>query len=301
MVIYSQIFPLITKLIMQIKKTNLTKNQQNHYTRIQLICSIIIEKGLPTIRTFLRRADACQKLGEYAQAIDDYTLSLTNAQSKFPILLKRASCYQLLGEIDLCIRDYDTYLKRFPADLSVVDLRANALFSNKDYELAAEDFSLLLHASPSSLLFYSRGRCHSELFLFQKAIDDFSCALSQTPEKSIIFYHRSKCYGELGLSYHALSDISKSLIANPSRLKFRIERTHILYELQQYDLAIDDCNYIQQLLGSEGRIPTSDFFIFRSNCYKNLGRHKKAVADECTYVTLKAAEVDNERDSQKTC
>ncbi len=75
----------------------------------------------------------------------------------------------------------------------------------------------------------------------QRALKDFSSAISYDAESDRGYANRGLCCRVLKKHERALQDFNQALQINPSRPDSYFGRAQTCYDMQQYDQALEDC------------------------------------------------------------
>lgn len=133
--------------------------------------------------------------------------------------LVRAAAYNRSGEFDSGLADANAALALKPADV-YAQIARGALYANKG--MAAEataDFESALEQEPSNT-FALLGLGDAEMLAnqFDKAIDEYSLAITTHPEFIQAYLHRAKVYGRKGRCDLAAKDEDQVLKRDPANI-----------------------------------------------------------------------------------
>jgi putative GTP pyrophosphokinase len=124
-------------------------------------------------------------------------------------------------------------------------LRALESHSNQDLENAIALYGQLLgmrlDRKMRGLVYNHRGMAYFAMGSHQRALKDFSSAISYDPESDRGYANRGLCYRVLKKHERALQDFNQALQINPSRPDSYFGRAQTCYDMQQYDQALEDC------------------------------------------------------------
>ena len=124
-------------------------------------------------------------------------------------------------------------------------LRALESHSNHDLENAVALYGQLLgmrlDRKMRGLVYNHRGMAYFAMGSHQRALKDFSSAISYDPESDRGYANRGLCYRVLKRYERALQDFNQALQINPSRSDSYFGRAQTCYDMQQYDQALEDC------------------------------------------------------------
>lgn len=131
-----------------------------------------------------RRAEAFHRLGQFEQAIADYTRAYELDPSRCGPLLNRASLYGQTNQFKAALLDYDTLAERFP-EVNLYQNRGLLYFDMQDYEKALADMSRAVELEPERPGPWSnRAMLYLKLNQVEKARADYQKALEIDPTSS---------------------------------------------------------------------------------------------------------------------
>ncbi|MDR0550419.1 MAG: tetratricopeptide repeat protein [Spirochaetaceae bacterium] len=168
-----------------------------------------------------KRGDVYYKLGNYNNAVSDYTKALTVDENSRSILLSRADAYTALKEYDKAIDDYSLILKSDKKDDWAHALRGINHYLNGKYGKALSDLDDAIKYDGTFAIYYGwRGDVHSskgrDALLFgsgdyKKAAEDYTKALEIAPDEPDYYASRGKAYFFLKYYPRALRDFDEAI------------------------------------------------------------------------------------------
>ncbi len=96
-----------------------------------------------------RRARVYQRIPDFDQAIEEYSLAISFDPSDPDNFIERAYVYLLIDKEDLAIQDYSTALRLNPGDYKVAEYVGDYYYDHKLYERALYYYELFVTASPT--------------------------------------------------------------------------------------------------------------------------------------------------------
>ncbi|MBE0574606.1 MAG: tetratricopeptide repeat protein [Desulfuromonadales bacterium] len=124
-------------------------------------------------------------------------------------------------------------------------LRALEAHSNHELENAIDLYdqllSMQLDRKVRGLVYNHRGMAYFAMGHHQRALKDFSNAVTYDAESDRGYANRGLCYRVLKRSEKALQDFNQALKINPNRPESYFGRAQTYYDMQQFDLALADC------------------------------------------------------------
>jgi tetratricopeptide (TPR) repeat protein len=166
--------------------------EENNYSEANRYFTKALERQPNNLFAYLNKAIAQQALGEYKQAIEDYTKAL----ERNPILLGRAYCYGKIGEYKKAIEDYtnvillNPYHSNYAYYNRAVEYQRIEEFGKaiKDYTVWLDRYShhpLDTPVSKGAIVaisaYKNRGICHHNLKNYRKAIEDYNKVIEIDP------------------------------------------------------------------------------------------------------------------------
>jgi len=149
---------------------------------------------------YLNRGVAKAKLGDLADAIDDYTRSIELAPST-AAHIDRGDAYAHLRREEDALADFDTALEAEPHNVTALLGRANADYARKRLGASLDDYTRLIEVDPkNALAFFKRGNIHLDLKEYRQAFSDYSMSLQLDPNQPAVLYNRSIAGQRLGRS-----------------------------------------------------------------------------------------------------
>lgn len=158
------------------------------------------------------RADVYSRLGNYEQAVADYSAALALNTDDVDALHFRGRTYEQLGQSEKAQRDYhralaidpqlaETYLERGTHLGRIGNLRQSIVSLTEGIRLDSQN--------PAG--YFNRGISYFQLGEWEKAIEDFSAAIRLSPDEEDAYYWRGVSQEELGRVAEAISDYSHFL------------------------------------------------------------------------------------------
>ncbi len=257
-------------------------------------------------------------LNDVESAIDFYAKS-TSGENPVPFsFLKLGSLYNNLEKYFSTINTITRYFSLGENDKIAYAIRGYALMRNEKFSLALDDFSTYLEVDTTNIsIFYNRGICYQETGMPHEAISDFERVLKKTPFDPGTLYHmaelklkirdtvsalvmliriiqnpnqqlgilpykmRGNIYFELNRYDRALIDLNYILKAQPDNLEALNKRAMIYYQLLQFEDAVKDINNALVLNQDSGEL-----YYLRALCFVKMKRFNEACSDAIKAVNL---------------
>jgi tetratricopeptide (TPR) repeat protein len=144
-------------------------------------------------------------------------------------------------DYDRCIDECAALLNTYPRNVEILGLRSMCYLTlNRDNEALA-DLNVMAEVAPSnSRVFINRGSYWRRKQLLDKAIADYSLAISLDPKAHVAYTGRSACYSDKGDWLAALRDLNRAIDIQPGFCRNWICRGTIYYNNKSFSEAIND-------------------------------------------------------------
>jgi lipoprotein NlpI len=197
--------------------------------------------------------------------------------SSVPAGADKNDCLDLSGDaaIEACTRDINS--GRYKGhDLAVAYYNRGVEYDGKqDVDRAIADYSQAISIDPKYAVAYNnRGNMHSGKGDVGRAIADFSQAISLDPKYAMAYYNRGNSYSLNGDSDRAIADYSRAISIDPKYKKAYYNRGDEYDRIGNYDRAVADFN---QAIGLDPKYTKAYTARGRLNLYAGFG--DKALAD----------------------
>ena len=215
------------------------------------------------------------ELGEYQQAIDDYTLAITIEPGDSKIHYARGSAYAELGKYQPAIDDYTLAITIEPGDPTLHYARGFAYDELGEYQRAIDDYDQSIAINPVQAGSYiNRGFAYDKLGNYQQAIADYNQAIILDPSNDAAYINRGAAYSMLQEYQQAIDNYDQAISLDPDDPMTYFNRANAFYDLREYGQAIDNYNQAISL------DPTDmNTYYSRGRAYDGLGEHERAIAD----------------------
>lgn len=161
------------------------------------------------------RGRAFTYLGDYEQAMQDYSFVIDkNVKTPFPYL-RRGELYLKLNNLEKAVEDFNKSIS-IAGHPQAFYKRGLAYRKLGEFNLAIDDFTKTINYD---YYWYEsveyRGDCYNSLNNFEKAIEDYSLMLEDNiNNRDNILGKRAVCYIELGMMQDASQDVKEGLDFN---------------------------------------------------------------------------------------
>jgi tetratricopeptide (TPR) repeat protein len=176
--------------------------------------SSLIKKNKTYSDYYLGRGKCYDKMGETGRAMKDYTEAYNLESSNLEALIQRADLNKRLYKYVDAIADYKSYIRSYKenpdAYLQLADLR---LLNNRQLEEAIATMNEGLGVDALKKipdLYFKRGELLMQKNDWKNGIDDFSAAILYAPTHKLAFYDRGTCYLKLNRVSDAAADFESA-------------------------------------------------------------------------------------------
>jgi tetratricopeptide (TPR) repeat protein len=190
--------------------------------------------------------------------------------------------YAALGEYDQAIMNYTRAIELDPKEVSVYGDRGLAYARCKEYQQAIADYTRAIELEPKDAwTYYQRGSVYHELKEYEKAIVDFTQVIKLDPERVFPYRNRAWSY-RLNKEYEkAIADLSRAVELAPQDAQLYRDRGHVYVELEEYEKASADFSRAIELEPSD-----ADLYSSRGAVLLHIKAHEQAVADYTRAIEL---------------
>ena len=215
------------------------------------------------------RGIAKSKIGDYSDAIDDFTNAIKIDSNNSVIYTNSAFAKESLGDYQGAINDYNTAIEKDPDDSYAYYARGLSKEKLGNINGAKIDFTKAIEIDPNYESAYDhRGLLKGKTGDFAGAVSDFTKAIKINPNKADYFYNRglAKAYSED--FYSAIDDFSVSIKLDPFSGDSYTNRALSNLKLKNYVSTCSDFKKAVEL----GDYPRSWFLKNKKFCNKYLSR-----------------------------
>jgi tetratricopeptide (TPR) repeat protein len=144
----------------------------------------------------------------------DHTLKVTDYN--WPIYNNRGLAYSALGNYGQAIDDYSRAIEINPDDAKACNNRGVAYNGLSNYRQAIEDYSRAIEINPSYADAYNnRGTSYADLGNHRQAIEDYGRAIEIKPGYAEAYNNRGNAYNALGNHRQAIENYSRAIEIKP--------------------------------------------------------------------------------------
>jgi tetratricopeptide (TPR) repeat protein len=176
----------------------------------------IFDKNGLIAAIYNNRGNAYYNLGQYSQAISDYTRAIELNPEYAKAYCHRGVVYRKLGNLDQAISEYIKAIELNPKYAAAYNNRGNAYSDLGQYPKAICNFTRAIELNPKyAAAYYSRGVAYGNLGQYNQAISDYTRAIELDAKYAMAYNNRGNAYGRLGQYLQAISDFTRAIKLNP--------------------------------------------------------------------------------------
>lgn len=161
---------------------------------------------------YFQRGLAQVKMGEFEEAVSNFTSALnTDSSNTADIYGFRAGAYTSLGQYSNAIEDFTKSIELGPVTPCPYNSRGRVYLLQKNYELALQDFDRALEIAPGlSEAHVGRGNVFFHQENYEKALTELNLAIKNNPESVEAYNGRAEVNLVLNNTSAAIDDFFKA-------------------------------------------------------------------------------------------
>ena len=219
-------------------------------------------------QSYFQSGSAHDDLGNYDQAIQDYTEAIKIKPDKHEAYYNRGNAHAAQQNYEQAIQDYTEAIKIKPDKHEAYNNRGVAYYNQQNYEQAIQDYTEAIKIKPDYHEAYSnRGNAHAAQQNYEQAIQDYTEAIEITGEDANTLANLSQSLFLNNEDTKAISSIEKVLSLKP-------EGTDLLSEVWFYiyahikDRMPEAAEHLDQLIEKANGEPLSKGWNLQYNIKK---------------------------------
>lgn len=170
---------------------------------------IIVED--PDADTYYNRGNSRYSLKDFTGAKEDYAKAYMLDKNFLDALYSLACVKFDLGEYEDAIKDFTSVLKVSPDLSNIYTLRGAAYKALEKYPSALNDYNTAIFIEPSINTYYNRGVFFMDIKYYQEANSDFTKVLRADKNNAYGYFYRGASNLFLGKFLDAIEDFMKAL------------------------------------------------------------------------------------------
>ena len=155
------------------------------------------------------------ELGQYRDAIAEYTRAIEAEPSMIAAYLNRARAYERLRQLREAAADYASALQLDPQAADAYLGRGAMLLADGDPGRSVDDFNRAIQLQPSWIApYFNRGMAYLQLGYWAEADRDFTVVVGRSPQDAAAFLNRGRARAGAGMA-EAGADYDRALEIDP--------------------------------------------------------------------------------------
>lgn len=242
--------------------------------------------------SYINRGTIYMKQNQYDLAIADFTKSIGINPQETQSWLDRGLSHYQQGHNDLAISDCNKAAELNDKNWSAYFCLGSAFTAQEKYDLAITNFDKAIKNDPSqSVSYFSRGSVYDIQEKQDLAISDYTKAIELDPNFGIAYSSRGIIYAKQSKYDLAISDFSKAIENDHNNLDAYVWRGNAFADTKQFDLAIAD---YQKALTISGESKQSSYiYCVQGITYTKMGDFELAIASLQQGVALDSNDENN--------
>jgi tetratricopeptide (TPR) repeat protein len=183
-----------------------------------------------------------KQVGYWQNSITLYDHTLKVTENNGLIHNNRGFAYYVLGDYRQAVADYSSAITIKPDYVTAYHNRGIAYGALGDHRRAIADFNYAINLKPDySEAYNNRGKSYSALNDFHKALEDINKAITIKPEDATYYHNRGYVHFILGNPRQAMDDFSMAVRFKPDYADAYNSRGAVHYSTGNYRQAVEDC------------------------------------------------------------
>ena len=193
-------------------------------------------------RALMNRGVVYASLGQWDNAIDDYSKAITNDTKNIKAYYNRGVAYANLKQWDNAMADYSKAIEINPKYKDGYYNRGVVYATHGQWDKAIADFSEAIKIDPKNMkeAYYNRAVAYATLGDWYNAITDYSKVIGIDPDNTNAYSNRGIAYASLGQYYNSIKDYSRAIEIAPNNSKAWTNRGIAYATMGQLEKAIND-------------------------------------------------------------
>ncbi len=233
---------------------------------------------------YSERGRAYNAEGDFARAVDDFTVSLRHAPQDTTTLYRRGVAYWNAGDYERSVADFTTAIRLDPEDIDLYRERGDAYRAMDRLDQAMDDLNRVLSNNPDDAKARRyRGAVHERRGRHDLAVRDYTAAIRLAPQEAAAYLDRGVLHHEQSHYRLAVEDYSAALAIDANIASAYNNRCLANSELGLYDQAVADCSRAIHLGLANLHWPYKN----RANAYLEQGLYDRAIQDYTMALELR--------------
>jgi tetratricopeptide (TPR) repeat protein len=234
---------------------DLCANYDNVHPRVAIAaCDEVLRQddGFDRSGWYNNRGILKHKIGDYAGAVEDYTLALRDAPRSSSILYNRGLAFDKLDNFDLAVADYTNALAVWPGYARALESRGLLYLDTERYDKAIADFTRQQALDPRNPYpIANRGISHAWLGDRARAESDFARAQALDPTNVVVLRGRVVLSRDEDDPEKTIALLDDLLEKYPQDRWGLSKRANVLYLIGEDSRAAADAAALQRIKDAE--------------------------------------------------
>ena len=232
---------------------------------------------------YYNRGVAKNRLGQHLAAIADFDTAIRLKPDFADAYYNRGGTKSRLGQHFAAIADFDTAIRLKPDYAYAYHSRGYAKNRLGQHLAAIADYDTAIRLKPDFAdVYLNRGVAKDQLRQYSAAIADFDATIRLKPDFAYAYYNRGATKSRLGRHFAAIADFDTALRLKPDYVKAYYNRGIAKHHLGQYSAAIADHDTAIRLKPDYVKA-----YYNRGIAKHHLGQYSAAIADYDIAIRLK--------------
>jgi tetratricopeptide (TPR) repeat protein len=233
------------------------------------------QKAAEYFKIGLSKSKKAKNKGEYAEALEAYTMAITLKGSNARYYFARGNTYRVMGENKKAILDYSSAIRLDSGTALYYSNRGQCYRKVGKPTVALGDFEAALALEPGNgTFFFHRGMALYDAGRYNDALKDFTTAIKDRKQTYRAHYNRGNCYRRLLRMDESIDDLNKAIDLEPRNPSGHNNLGLSYFEAKEYDTAI---KCFSDAVGIDEDNPT--FYNNRGLALYHRGDMKDAISD----------------------
>ncbi|MCA9055702.1 MAG: tetratricopeptide repeat protein, partial [Planctomycetaceae bacterium] len=208
-------------------------------------------RGEPSYLNYVARGNIYRELKDADRAVADFTAAIRRDPEHALAYSYRAQCWEDLEQFDKAVADYTALIRRTPNPGTTYAMRARAYQALGDSDRALADYGEAIRLGRHWYDYVDRGLIWAEKKQWDRAISDYTEALSARPNDCYTLNERGRAKECLGDVPGAIEDYSACLRIDPQN-QFALESRATIYrQSARFDDAVADLTSLASVQDSD--------------------------------------------------
>jgi tetratricopeptide (TPR) repeat protein len=171
---------------------------------------------------FFQRGEVELHLGDFGQAIKNYTQAIALFPNYVQAYFSRGRVYQLSQKPENALADFLKVTALHPRYADAYFYIGTLYYQNAEAEKAIPYFNQAIQEDTTRAIFYNyRAEAFLELGLLVPAIADYNQAIRYDHTTSVLYFGRGKCHQAKGEYQAAVQDFTQAIRLEPRKFEYR--------------------------------------------------------------------------------